>query len=116
MRSDIRRGDIHWVEWSPGRGSEQTGRRPALVVQTDRANSHPDYPNTVVVALSTRGRNVPFQVPVTPSVSNGLSSPSYVKCEQLYTLDKERLERRIGRLNDSEMQRVDAALRRVLDL
>ena len=35
MAKDIKRGEIYWVDWNPGRGSEQSGLRPALVIQND---------------------------------------------------------------------------------
>ncbi|HZT40774.1 MAG TPA: type II toxin-antitoxin system PemK/MazF family toxin [Chthonomonadaceae bacterium] len=56
----IRRGEIYMVDWSPGRGSEQAGRRPAVIVQTDAANLNSNYPNTIVVAVSKSGKPVPF--------------------------------------------------------
>jgi mRNA interferase MazF len=113
---DPRRGEIWWVDWSPGRGSEQTGRRPAVIVQTEPANLNPRYPNTIVAAVSTKGRGVRAHVRVDPTDENGLAAPSFVKCEQLMTLSKVRLERRLGQLNPTDLQRVAAALRIVLAL
>jgi mRNA interferase MazF len=110
------RGDLWWVDWSPGRGSEQTGYRPALVVQTDAANLNPRYPNTIVITVSTKGRNVPTHVRVEPTPANGLREVSFAKCEQLFTISKDRLSRRIGKLAHSELEQVVAALRLVLVL
>src|SRR5579862_7740433 len=90
------RGQIYWVDWNPARGSEQAGRRPALVVQNDPFNRNTRYPNTIVVAVSTRGRDVPVHVMLEPTVENGLRERSYVKCEQVMTISKDRLEERIG--------------------
>jgi len=112
---EISRGDLWWVDWSPGRGPEQTGRRPAIVVQTNAANHNPHYPNTVVVAVSTKGRNVPFHVRLEPSAENGLTAPSFAKCEQVLTISKQRLTERLGRVGE-EMSNVEAGLRLVLDL
>jgi mRNA interferase MazF len=114
--SNPERGEIWRVDWSPGRGSEQTGRRPALVVQTDPANRNPRYPNTIVVTLSTKGRDVPSHVLVEPTAANGLTAPSFIKCEQLLTISKERLEERMGRLSSADLNRVASALRLVLAL
>ena len=116
MNRDVLRGDIWWVDWSPGRGSEQTGRRPAVVVQTDVANRHRTYPNTIIVAVSRKTRSVSFHVRLTPTETNGLRAISFVKCEQMLTISKERLRSRLGRLGDDDLQRVDAALRLVLDI
>ncbi len=110
------RGEIWWVDWSPGRGSEQAGRRPALIVLTDAANQNPRYPNTIVAAVSTKGRPVPFHIRLDPDDQNGLTAVSYIKCEQLLTISRDRLESRIGRIGAEELQRVREALLRVLDL
>lgn len=110
------RGEIWWVDWSPGRGSEQTGRRPALIVQTDPANRNPRYPNTIVVTISTKGRDVPSHVLVEPTATNGLTVSSFIKCEQILTISKARLEGRVGQLGSKDLERVAIALRTVLEL
>jgi len=43
-----RRGEIWDVNWSPGRGAEQQGTRPALIIQNDRGNASTTYPLTIV--------------------------------------------------------------------
>jgi mRNA interferase MazF len=113
---DPRRGELWWVDWSPGRGSEQAGRRPALIVQTDPANRNPRYPNTIVATVSISGRHVPSHVRIEPDAQNGLSTASFVKCEQLMTISKERLETRLGRLRSEDLDDVGAAMRIVLAL
>jgi mRNA interferase MazF len=110
------RGEIWLVDWSPGRGSEQLGRRPAVIVQTDPANRHPRYPNTIVVTVSRQGQQVPSHVRVEPTAENGLTAPSFVKCEQVLTISKARLETRLGRLSSDALARVASALRVVLAL
>ena len=112
----VRRGDIWVVDWSPGRGSEQSGLRPAVVVQTDAANLNLAYPNTIVATGSTTGKHVPFHVRVDPSQENRLRSVSYVKCEQILTIAKARLLRRIGQLAVEDLGRVVEALKLVLEM
>jgi mRNA interferase MazF len=116
MPKEARRGEIWYVDWSPGRGSEQTGLRPAVVIQTDAANQNPRYPNTIVLTVSTKGKAVPFHVPVDPSKGNGLQGKSFVKCEQILTISKERLTRCLGRLDDEQLKAVAAAIHRVLEI
>lgn len=106
-----RRGELFWVDWSPGRGSEAGGKRPALVVQRDAGNSAVGYPNTVVVAVSSQGREIPLHVRLRPNRENGLRNTSFVKCEQIFTIAKERLGARLGRLKPDELEQVDSALR-----
>ena len=73
-----------------------TKRRPALIIQTDAANANPRYPNTIVLTLSRTGHPITSHIEVQPSPANGLRDPSYVKCEQILTVSKERLESQIG--------------------
>ncbi len=110
------RGEVWWIDWSPGRGSEQTGVRPGLIVQRDAANRNPSYPNTMVVAISTKGRDLPFHIRLKPSPQNGLYETSFAKCEQTQTIGKERLVERIGRISNADLTRVSEGLRLVLDL
>ena len=109
-------GEIWLVDWSPGRGSEQLGRRPAVIVQTDPANRHPRYPNTIVVTVSRQGRQVPSHVRIEPTAENGLIAQSFVKCEQVLTISKARLKTRLGRFSPDDLARVAMALRVVLAL
>ena len=90
--------------------------RPAVVIQTDAANMNPHYPNTVVATVSTKGKAVPFHVPVNPSEENGLREASFVKCEQVLTISKDRLVRRPRSLDGDHMDAVAAPLRKVLEL
>jgi mRNA-degrading endonuclease toxin of MazEF toxin-antitoxin module len=87
-----------------------------VVVQTNAANRNPRYPNTIAVTVSTTGRDVPSHVRLEPTDTNGLSAPSFVKCEQLLTIGKERLREQVGRLGARDLKRVAAALRVVLAL
>jgi mRNA interferase MazF len=112
----MRRGELYWVDWSPGRGSEQTGRRPALVVQRDAANRNENYPNTVIVTVSTKGKPIPFHVEIPPTEETGLRETSWAKCEQLLTISKERVEQRIGAVNAETLERIEIALKKVLGL
>ena len=115
--STVRRGQIYWLDWSPGRGSEQAGRRPALVVQQNTASANPNYPLTIVAAVTTKGRdNVPSHVAIAPTPENGLAALSYIKCEQVQTVSKERFEGLLGELTEADMTLISEALKRVFAL
>ena len=110
----IRRGEFYWVDWSPGRGHEQIGRRPALVIQNDRGNEF--SPTTIVAAVTTRGRRLyPFQVEVS-AVECGLPHDSTILLDQIQTVDQNRLLERIGALVSDRMVDVDRALLRSLGI
>jgi mRNA interferase MazF len=111
-----RRGEIWDVNWSPGRGAEQQGTRPALVIQNDRGNSSASYPLTIVASMSRTSRELPLHVRIMPGPQNGLTDYTDVKCEQVMTIEKSRLIRRRGSISPEEMHRVDHALRLSLHL
>jgi mRNA interferase MazF len=113
----IRRGDIYWVDWSPARGSEQSGVRPALVIQNDVGNRA--SPTTIVAAMTTRiDRMYPFMVFLQPS-DTGLENAGAVNLSQLVTIDQHRLSppdgegvpTAIGHVSYPKMAEVDRALR-----
>ena len=112
----VRRGELYWLDWNPARGSEQAGRRPALVVQENAASANPNYPLTIVVAISTSGRSISAHVAIEPSASNNLSALSFAKCEQIQTVSKARLLHKIGTLDPLDISRVTVALKAVLAL
>ena len=113
MKPFPRRGEIRLVNWNPARGSEQAGKRPALVIQNDIGNEH--APTTIVAALSTTIRIYPMNVLIEPP-QEGLTKPSIIKTGQILTVSKDRLEKRLGQMEDKKMEEVDRALRLSLAL
>ena len=102
------RGEIYYVDWNPGRGSEQTGVRPALIIQNETGNRYSS--TTIVATVSTRpARAYPFHVAINAEES-GLTRNSIVKCEQIQTIDQSRLGRLVGTLAEDKMAEVDVAL------
>lgn len=114
MPQDIKRGEIYWVDWSPSRGSEQSGLRPALVVQNDVGNKF--SPTTIVSALTTAiEKPYPFLVKVTAKES-GLPKDSTVNLAVILTIDKTRLRNKCGELSEAKMLEVNEAIKASLGL
>lgn len=101
MRSEIYRLPAR------GRGHEQKGRRYAVVLQPDWLT----LSTWIVAFTSTSARETSFRPPVTIA-----EQPTLVMCDQLATVDLDRLTEPAGFLTLDEMQRVDEALSLVLDL
>ena len=55
----MKRGEAHWADLMPRPGSEQTGRRPVVVVSHDGFNRTPGWRSIIVVPISTSGLRVP---------------------------------------------------------
>ncbi|MBZ5495719.1 MAG: type II toxin-antitoxin system PemK/MazF family toxin [Acidobacteriia bacterium] len=101
------RGDIWMVDLNPGRGSEQTGMRPALIVQNDVGNQYAS--TTIVAAITTTIRKYPVTV-VLDRNEGGLKQPSMVNLAQILTLDKTRLKKKLGVLSQARIAEVNSAL------
>lgn len=111
--SNPRRGEVWLVNFNPGRGSEQKGVRPALVVQNETGNVYAS--TTIVAAITTTIKEFPVTV-VVPASEGGLRHRSMVNLAQLLTLDKGRLQKRLGKVSESTMQKVNEAIRVSLDV
>ena len=111
---DIKRGEIYWVDWNPGRGSEQTGLRPALIIQNDIGNRLSI--TTIVAALTTAvEKSYPFLVRIAAKESS-LPEDSRVNLAAIMTIDKSRLLRKCGQLKPDKMSEVDTAIKASLGL
>jgi mRNA interferase MazF len=108
------RGEIWGADLNPVRGHEQAGVRPCLVVSTDRFN-HGPAELVLVAPMTTRESKNPLHVPVTPPES-GLRERSFIKCEDLRSISRERLRTHIGSVNASTLDDVEDRLRILLDL
>lgn len=106
----LRRGDVCWVNLDPTIGSEIRKTRPAVIVSNDACNAH--GARVVVVPVTS---NVTSLYPGEANV-NVAGKDARVVGDQVRSIDKARLGRRIGRLTRDELDLVDEALRITLDL
>jgi len=107
------RGEVWIVNWNPSRGSEQAGRRPALVIQNDIGNEK--AATTIVAAISSSIRIYPMNVKLDPP-EGGLERISIVKTSQLLTVSKKRLEKKLGRVSAQKMVEINRAIKLSLEL
>lgn len=110
----IYRGDIFFANLNPVKGSEQGGKRPVVILQNDVGNKF--SPTVIVAAITSRTRkkaNMPTHV----SLDNAaLEKDSQVLLEQIRTLDKTRLIKKVGKLTQDEMRAIDNSLEISLSL
>ena len=98
------RGDIYLVNLNPtqGRGIRKT--RPCLVVSPDELNAH--LSTFIVAPLTTGSRRCPFRVPCRLGGKAG-----HVVLDEVRTVDRQRLVRRVGRLGPGTLSSVLTVLR-----
>ena len=110
-----RRGEIYLVQFDPTVGHEIQKTRPAVVVQNDISNKY--SPITIVAAITSQFSEPPFprEIIIEPSES-GLAKRSAVIVNQIRSVDRRRLVKRLGRLSPTSLKRVDDALKISLGL
>ena len=114
----MKRGEVYWADLVPRSGSEQTGRRPVVVVSHDGFNQTPNWKSVIVIPLSTsvsQAKRGPTAVGL-PAGTAGLSKASIAICHQVTTLDRAKLTTRMGLLPAEFLVEVDSGLRAALDL
>ena len=108
-----KRGEIWMVNFNPGRGSEQKGIRPALIIQNDIGNRYAS--TTIVSAIATTLKKYPVTVLV-PRGKGGLKETSMVNLAHILTVDKGRLMRKLGNLEEDKIAEVTEAIKISLDV
>jgi mRNA interferase MazF len=110
-----KRGEIYLVNFDPTVGAEIRKTRPAMVLQNDVANEY--SPITIVAAITSKfdDRLYPTEVLI-PASGSGLAQDSVVLLNQIRSIDRQRLIRRLGNVSDSVMESVDRAIQISLGL
>ncbi|MDD4170146.1 MAG: type II toxin-antitoxin system PemK/MazF family toxin [Desulfotomaculaceae bacterium] len=108
------RGDIWLVDLNPVRGHEQAGKRPALVLSVDLFNSGPAG-LIIVLPITTREKGIPFHVEVYPP-EGGLKENSFVKCEDIRSISKDRLLSHLGIVSSLTMAAIEDRIRILLGI
>ena len=94
---DIKWGDVVFVDFTDNSlDSEQSGIRPAIIIQNDKGNEH--SPTTIVASITSQDkRYLPTHVVVKPYQS-GLNKVSTILMEQVRTIDKSRILSKVGHI------------------
>ena len=113
--ADLKRGEVYWVNFEPAQGAEIQKTRPALIVQNDIANRY--SPIIIVAAITSQFEETLYPTEVLiRAPEGGLSSDSVVLLNQIRSIDKRRLLRRLGALKSETMGRVNRAIQISLGL
>ena len=102
---------------NPVRGSEQSARRPVLVVSREEINQLLPVVNAVPLTSRKPGRRIYPNEALVPSGTACLRVDSIALCYQVRTVDKGRLERQLGEVADMRIRRaITEALRFQLEI
>jgi len=113
--STPKRGEVWFVSFDPSLGAEIQKTRPALILQNDTANRY--SPITIVAAITSQFDEELYPTEVSiRAAEGGLQSNSVVLLNQIRSIDKQRLVRRLGTVTRATMVRVDRAIQISLGL
>lgn len=106
---DVNRGDVFYADLNPVIGSEQGGVRPVVVIQNDIGNKY--SPTIIVAAITSKidKAKLPTHVEIPTEVSS-LKKDSVILLEQIRTLDKKRLQRKVTSLEEQTIKKVNKAI------
>lgn len=114
----MKRGDVYWADLVPRSGSEQTGRRPVVLVSHDGFNQTLGWKSIIVVPISTsisQGKRGPTVIELSGGTA-GLAKKSVAVCHQVTTLDRAKLTKRVGALSSESLREVEEGLKAAMDL
>lgn len=109
-----RRGEVWLAALDPSKGREQAGHGPVLVLSEDWFNSS-GAELVTVLPITSRQHRYASRIEVTPP-DGGLKKASHVIGEQVRTVSRARLTRRIGAVKPKTMAAVAAVVRDLLGL
>ncbi|MCH7568855.1 MAG: type II toxin-antitoxin system PemK/MazF family toxin [Nanoarchaeota archaeon] len=111
----IKRGDIVIANLSPIKGSEQGGTRPCLIIQNDIGNEY--SPTTIIAAITSKKFNNEYPTNVNLSAKDSrLDKDSTILLNQIRTIDKKRIIKKISYLETHVMNKVELAIKISLEL
>lgn len=110
MKKFPKRGDIFWVRLDPTFGSEMQKTRPAIIISNDNGNEL--SPRVIIAPITSKiGKVYPFEVEIQVNDKRGK-----IVLDQIRSIDKMRLIKRIDVCDYDTMELVEEALKLVLSL
>lgn len=103
-----KRGDVHLIGLEPTRGREIKKTRPCVVLSPDELNAH--LQTVIIAPLTSSGKPYPFRTPCVFDEKQGM-----IVLDQIRTVDRERLLRRLGAISIAELDRTLALLREMFE-
>lgn len=99
--------EVYWIELNPTRGGEMAKTRPCVVVTPSDLNMH--LTTVVIAPVTSTIRNYPFR-----GLCSVAGRDGEIATDQIRTVDKSRLKRKIGKLNNKEIEELREVFRQML--
>ena len=112
--TDPARKGIWLINLDPTTGREQAGTRPALVMSADIFNRG-SADLVFIIPITSKAKSIRSHVSLLPP-EGGLNLPSFIMCEAMRSVSKQRLIKRLGVISQATMTEVEDRLKILLDL
>jgi mRNA interferase MazF len=106
----IHRGEIYLIDLSNQIGSEQSGVRPAIVVQNEAGNMY--SPTTIICPLTSKQKTMSATHVELTTADAEIVKDSIVLCEQVRVIDKTRIKKRLGEVTN--VQKIEDINQKIL--
>lgn len=110
-QTDIKRGDVFWVDFDPSRATETQKTRPSLVCSHDILN---EYSSRVIVAPITSNLKKIYSFEY--AINNHPDVKGKIMLDQMRSIDKTRLGKKLGCFSMKEMQEIEIILKYILGM
>lgn len=107
-------GDIWLLDLNPTKERDQAGKRPGVIISVDQFN-HGPADLVIILPVSTKDKGILFHVRIVPP-EGGVDSDSFIKCEDIRSISKERLYKKLGKITDKTMASIQNRIKILLGL
>jgi mRNA interferase MazF len=108
----MKQGEIWYADLNRGKGSEQLGFRPVIIISGNLMNQ---YLSVVITCpLTTKIKNYKGNVILEPNETNGLSEKSEIMVFHIRSVSKDRLVKEIGNITEKELGELKQGLNDIL--
>lgn len=108
-KKNYRRGDVFLADLGIRKGSEQSGKRPVVIMQNDNGCIY--SPTVTMVPMTTVHKKLSLKSHYILRHTHWIRFPSMIEAEQIQTIDKRRIIRKLGNLDPEDLSGIEEALK-----
>ena len=108
----MQQGEIWYANLNPIKGQEQPGHRPIVIISGNLLNQHLDI--VICCPLTTKIKNYKGNVVLNPNQTNKLTQKSEILTFHVRSVSKQRLEKKVGKISQEELEKIMLYLNEIL--
>ena len=112
----MKQSEIWLVDLDPTKGAEIQKKRPAIIINDNRLGKLPLKIVVPITDWKDYYQIASWMVKLEPNSANGLSKDSAADCFQVRSLSQDRLIKKLGSIDETNLEKIKEALKRVFDI